>query len=73
MSSQIDADRRQLAEYLARHGTTHGDVIRADLNWTSSRFWDAIYGPAALWFTITGDGWWLTDRAKQEVTGLRSA
>ena len=57
-------DRRQMAEYLTRHGPTHGITLRDALGWTAERFWDAVYGPGNRWFMLTIKGWELTEAGK---------
>lgn len=36
MTAAIDADRRQMAEYITHHGPTHGNPLRAALKWVMS-------------------------------------
>jgi hypothetical protein len=68
----VEDDRTQLADYLSHHGPSHGAALRAELGWTMSRFWDAVYGNADGWFTITSDGWALAEQARQQEASVSS-
>jgi hypothetical protein len=71
LPGNVDADRRELAAYLRRHGPMTGPAIRAALGWDTARFWVAV--ASAEWFAMTADGWVLTFRAQDRGGGARAA
>jgi hypothetical protein len=56
-------DRRRIADFLASHGPTHGDLLAARLGMTLGRFWPLIN---CGWFDIVSGGWDLTVRGRRE-------
>ena len=57
-------DHRRIAHHLSKFGPTPGDDLAAALELSPNRFWQLVNHP---WFVITGTGWMLTDRGRQEA------
>jgi hypothetical protein len=61
-----EPDHRAIARHLAAIGPTPGDALADALGLSPERFWVLINHP---WFEITGKGWGLTARGRDEGLG----